>query len=59
MKPTRKLLAAALTTTALYVISRFTEVDKDTEQLVNVLAPLIVAYLVPNERTISADGVPA
>ena len=59
-KPTRKLIAAALTTVVLYVISRFTEVDKDTEQLVNVLAPLVVAYVYPNQQnTPKGDGVPA
>lgn len=55
-KPTRKVLSAALVTAALYIVSRFTEVDKDTEQFVNVVAPIIVAYLVPNENT--PGGVP-
>jgi hypothetical protein len=59
MKPTRKMVSAAATTAALYVLSRFTEVDKDLEQLVNVVVPLIVAYFVPNKPTASRDGVPA
>jgi hypothetical protein len=59
MKPTRKMVSAAATTAALYVLSRFTEVDKDLEQLVNVVVPLIVAYFVPNESTPTGDGVPS
>jgi hypothetical protein len=55
-RPTKKMLRAAVTATALFVISRFTEVDKDTEQLVNVLAPLVVAYWTRNDDT--PGGVP-
>jgi hypothetical protein len=60
MKPTRKLLSAAATTAILYGLSHVTEVDKDLEQLVNVVVPILVAYFVPNEQeTPKGDGVPA
>jgi hypothetical protein len=54
--PTNKLISAAVTALILFVISRFTEVDKDVEQAVNVLAPLVVAYFTRNKKT--PGGVP-
>lgn len=49
--PTNKVLAATLTGVVLYIVSQFTEVDKDLEQLVNVLSMILVAYFVRNKRT--------
>ena len=57
MKPTRKVSYAAISTVVLYVVSRFTEVDKDLEQAINITLPLILAYWVSNEDT--PGGVPA
>lgn len=56
LKPTRKVSYAAVATVVLFVLSRFTDVDKDTEQAVNVALPLILAYWVENEDT--PGGVP-
>ena len=56
-RPTRKFLSAVIVTVAVYVITRFTELDKDTEQLVNVLAPLIAAFAIRNKPTIEGKGL--
>lgn len=56
LKPTRKVSYAAVSTVVLYVLSRFTEVDQDVEQAVNVALPIILAYFVSNEDT--PGGVP-
>lgn len=56
LRPTRKVSYAAVATVVLFILSRFTEVDKDTEQAVNVALPLILAYIVENEDT--PGGVP-
>jgi hypothetical protein len=56
--PTNKFTAGFVTAAAIFVISRFTEVDKDTEQFVQLLAPFVVAYVTKNKQTPTGDGVP-
>jgi len=49
-------MTAAATTIILFVLSLFTDVDKELEQAVNVAVPLIVAYFTRNNPT--PGGVP-
>ena len=55
--PTRKFVSAAVTALIVYVVSRVTEIDKDTEQLIQFGAPLIAAYLIRNKKTIEGKGL--
>jgi hypothetical protein len=54
--PTAKLVSAAVTMIVLYLLRMVVDVDEDLEQIVNLVVPLIVAYLVPNTPT--PGGVP-
>ena len=55
-KPTRKLLTVAVSAAVLYGLSLIVPVDETLEQAVNVLVPVILGYIVPNEPT--PGGVP-
>jgi hypothetical protein len=54
--PTAKLVSAAVTMVLLYVLRQFVDVDRELEDIINLVVPLIVAYFVPNADT--PGGVP-
>jgi hypothetical protein len=54
--PTAKLVSAAVTMVLLYVLRQFVDVDRELEDIINLVVPLIVAYRVPNSDT--PGGVP-
>jgi hypothetical protein len=56
LKPTNKLLSAAIVAVILYVVSLFVAVDPQLEQAINVIVPVIVAYFTRNADT--PGGVP-
>jgi hypothetical protein len=56
-KPTKKLTVSAAAAAILYaILAGFTDADKELEQAINVVVPLVLAYFVKNDDT--PGGVP-
>ena len=55
-RPTRKLLAAIATAVLAYAAVKVADLDPDLAHLLNVVAPLVAAYLTENDPT--PGGVP-
>lgn len=56
LKPTRKLSYASATAVVLFLLSLVIDVDPQVEQVVNIVVPLGLAYVVKNADT--PGGVP-
>lgn len=57
LKPTKKIMAAAITGLLVFLITKLgLQVDPVLEQALNVVTMLVVAYFVPNDPT--PGGVP-
>jgi hypothetical protein len=56
LKPTKKLLAAAITAVILYGLSFLVAIDPQLEQAINVIGALIAGWLTTNDKT--PGGVP-